>query len=89
MVNTDLKKYVIETPKLHKYFKFDWDALKSQQYCGILNFENQDFYLLPKIADKDDETNLNIFIYMLKYAYDIKLENEDISSCKNEKHTIL
>ena len=23
------------------------------------------------------------------YAYDIKLENEDIASCKNEKHNIL
>ncbi|MDD2356401.1 MAG: restriction endonuclease [Thiovulaceae bacterium] len=91
----DLKKYIIQTPKLHKYFKLDWDVLRTQQYCGILNFENQDFYLLPKIADKDDkinkddETNLNIFIYMLKYAYDIKLENEDIASCKNDKHTIL
>ena len=85
----DLKQHIIATPQLHKYFKLDWDILKTQQYCGILNYDNQDFYLLPKITDKDDETNLDIFIYMLMYAYDIKLENEDIASCKNEKHNIL
>ncbi|MDY0123220.1 restriction endonuclease [Sulfurimonas sp.] len=84
-----LKKYIIDTPLLHKYFEYNWGVLKSQQYCGILNYDNQDFYLLPKIADNNDEKNLDIFIYMLMYAYDIKLENEDIASCKNEKHNIL
>lgn len=84
-----LKSYIIKTPQLHKYFKLDWNILKSRQYCGILNFENEDFYLLPKISNKDEDTNLDIFIYMLMYAYDIKLENEDIASCKNEKHNIL
>ena len=88
-VKGDLKKYIIDTPSLHKYFKLDWNILKTQQYCGILNFEDKDFYLLPKISNRDDEANLDIFIYMLMYAYDIKLENEDIASCKNEKHNIL
>ena len=36
-----------------------------------------------KIAD--DKTNLDIFIYMLMYAYDIKLENEKIASSENHK----
>jgi len=85
----DLKSYIINTPQLHKYFKRDWNILKTRQYCGILNFENEDFYLLPKISNKDEETNLNTFIYMLMYAYDIKLQNEDIASCKNESHNIL
>jgi len=80
-----LKKYIIDTPALHKYFKLDWDVLKTQQYCGILNFEDKDYYLLPKIAGKNDEKNLDIFIYMLVYAYDIKLEAKDIASCKNHK----
>jgi len=84
-----LKKYIIDTPLLHKYFKLDWNILKSQQYCGILNFEDKDYYLLPKISENNDEQNLDIFIYMLMYAYDIKLENEEIASCKNEKHNIL
>lgn len=84
-----LKKYIINTPLLHKYFKLDWNVLKSKQYCGILNFEDRDYYLLPKISKNNDEKNLDIFIYMLMYAYNIKLENEDIASCKNEKHNIL
>lgn len=85
----NLKEYIINTPLLHKYFKLDWNVLKSQQYCGILNVEDKDYYLLPKIADNNDKKNLDIFIYMLMYAYNIKLENEDIASCKNEKHNIL
>lgn len=85
----ELKEHIISTPALYKYFEYNWGVLKSQQYCGILNFEDKDYYLLPKIADNNDEKNLDIFIYMLMYAYDIKLENEDIASCKNEKHNIL
>ncbi|MFY4763921.1 McrC family protein [Aliarcobacter butzleri] len=84
-----LKSYIINTTELHKYFTLDWKDLKAKQYCGILNFNNQDFYILPKIANRNDEKNLNIFIYMLMYAYDVKLSNEQIASCANEEHTIL
>lgn len=88
-----LKSYIINTTELHKYFTFDWKDLKAKQYCGILNFNNQDFYILPKIANRnskpDDEQNLNIFIYMLMYAYNVKLSNEQIASCANQEHTIL
>jgi 5-methylcytosine-specific restriction enzyme subunit McrC len=84
-----LKPYIINTAALHKYFKLDWNILKSRQYCGILNFGDEDFYLLPKISNKDEETNLDTFIYMLMYAHDIKLQNEQIASCKNESHNIL
>lgn len=83
--NEKLKNYIIDTPPLHKYFKLDWNILKTQQYCGILSYDNQDIYLLPKIAANNDEKNLDIFIYMLMYAYNIKLEKEDIASCKNHK----
>ena len=85
----DLKTYIVNTPRLHKYFKLDWNVLKSRQYCGVLNFDGEDFYLLPKISVKDEETNLDIFIYMLMYAYDVNLQNEDIASCKNESHNVL
>lgn len=84
-----LKSYIINTIELHKYFTLDWKDLKAKQYCGILNFNDQDFYILPKIANRNDEKNLNIFIYMLMYAYDVKLSNEQIASCANEEHTIL
>lgn len=84
-----LKNHIINTTELHKYFTLDWKDLKAKQYCGILNFDNQDFYILPKIANHNDEKNLNIFIYMLMYAYNVKLSNEQIASCANHKHTIL
>lgn len=88
-----LKDHIIDTKELHNYFTLDWKNLKAKQYCGILNFNNQDFYILPKIAnhndEKDAEQNLNIFIYMLMYAYDVKLSNDQIASCANQEHTIL
>ncbi|MDK2040208.1 McrC family protein [Aliarcobacter butzleri] len=93
ITNEKLKSYIINTTELHNYFKLGWKDLKVKHYCGILNFDNQDFYILPKIAnhndEKDAEQNLNIFIYMLMYAYDVKLSNEQIASCANQKHTIL
>ena len=89
ITNEKLKNYIIDTKELHKYFTLDWKDLKAKQYCGILNFDNQDFYILPKIANRNDEKNLNIFIYMLMYAYDVKLSNEQIANCANQEHTIL
>lgn len=80
-----LKSYIINTTELHKYFTLDWKDLKAKQYCGILNFNDQDFYILPKIANRNDEKNLNIFIYMLMYAYDVKLLNENTSLSENLK----
>jgi 5-methylcytosine-specific restriction enzyme subunit McrC len=89
ITNEKLKNHIINTTELHKYFTLDWKDLKAKQYCGILNLSNQDFYILPKIANRNDEKNLNVFIYMLMYAYDVKLSNEQIASCANQKHTIL
>ncbi|MCT7499296.1 McrC family protein [Aliarcobacter cryaerophilus] len=87
--NRELKTHIIDNSSLHQYFKLDWKTLKAKQYCGILNFNNQDFYILPKIANRNDEKNINIFIYMLMYAYDVKLSNEQIASCANQEYTIL
>ncbi len=83
--NSDLKQHIIDTSVLHKYFTQDWGKVKASHYCGIINFNNIDYYILPKIANRDDEQNLNIFIYMLMYAYDIKLFNENIASRDNLK----
>ncbi|MCR1815563.1 McrC family protein [Aliarcobacter butzleri] len=80
-----LKNHIIDTKELHSYFTLDWKDLKAKQYCGILNFDNQDFYILPKIANHSDEQNLNIFIYMLMYAYDVNLLNENTSLSENLK----
>ena len=84
VVHIKLKKHILENPSLHKYFKKDWDEIRAKQYCGIISYQNEDFYILPKIA-KEGEHNLDIFIYMLRYVYDIELQNEDVSSSKNHK----
>jgi 5-methylcytosine-specific restriction enzyme subunit McrC len=84
-----LRTHIINNASLHKYFTQDWGKVKASQYCGILNFNNQDYYILPKIVnhndEKDAEQNLNIFIYMLMYAYEVKLLNEDTSLSENLK----
>jgi 5-methylcytosine-specific restriction enzyme subunit McrC len=83
-----VKDSILSNSVLEKYFKRDFKGLKTQQYCGVLNIENQDIYLLPKIVE-GSKKNLDIFLYMLMYSHDIKLKNEDIASCKNENNSIL
>ncbi|MGB3751592.1 MAG: restriction endonuclease [Arcobacteraceae bacterium] len=79
-----LSQYIIDNESLHKYFKEDWGKVKAKQYCGIINYNDDDFYILPKIAeDENSDKNLDIFIYMLRYVYDIKIDNEDLASSKN------
>jgi 5-methylcytosine-specific restriction enzyme subunit McrC len=77
-----LKSYIENTPSLYSYFKSDFKKIKAKQYCGILTHDNQDFYILPKIA-KDENKNLKVFIYMFIYAYDLNIKNEDIASSLN------
>jgi len=81
----ELTKYIIDDKSLHTYFKQDWKKVKAQQYCGIINYDNTDYYILPKIADHENKKNLDIFIYMLIYAHDIKVKNEDLSNSLNLK----
>ena len=87
-VPEEIWKTIIDNKSLHKYFKEDWGKIRTQQYCGILNIYNKDYFILPKIS-KQDENNLDIFIYMLMYCYDIKLENEQLASCQNNKHSFI
>lgn len=82
-LDKDFQEYIQETSHLHEYFKNEWGVIKARQYCGIINDGKQDYYILPKITKTNDTHNLDIFIYMLRYVYDIKLKNEDFSSSKN------
>ena len=75
--NEELKNHIINTTELHKYFTLDWKDLKAKQYCGILNFDNQDFYILPKIVNHNDEKNLNIFTQLSH------IKNHQFLMCKS------
>ena len=81
----ELVEYIQTNKSLHNYFRQDWKKVKATQYCGILNFNNIDYYILPKIANHDNEKNLNIFMYMLRYSYNIQFYNEQIANSKNEE----
>lgn len=85
VLDENLKKHIINNEQLHKYFKETWGKVKARQYCGIINYNNEDFYILPKITKDCSDNNLDIFIYMLRYVYDIKVENENLASSKNIK----
>ncbi|WP_297433760.1 restriction endonuclease [Sulfurimonas sp.] len=89
ITNSQFIEYVQQNQHLHKYFKSRWGEIYPLQYCGILNFDSSDVYILPKISSREAERNLDIFIYMLFYSYDISIENEDMAAAKNKKSTIL
>ena len=82
-----LIEHIQNTPKLHSYFNVDFKGIKPKNYCGFLSVANQSYFILPKIADENHQ-NLNIFIYMLIYAYDIKLKNEDLIESSSQEHHI-
>lgn len=84
----NLEKYIRDNKNIQKYFEANFFGIKPKNYCGFLSLQNKDYFIVPKIALKDEE-NLNIFIYMLIYAYDIKVFNESISSSKNIKFKCL
>ncbi len=82
--DTKLKQYIENTPAIQPYFSAGFNGVRAKQYCGIINFEGKDFYILPKIAkSKEMQTNLNIFIYMLSFSNNINVKNEDLSTSFN------
>jgi len=92
-IDTQLASYDVliahiqNTPKLHSYFNVDFKGIKPKNYCGFLSVANQGYFIVPKIADENHQ-NLNIFIYMLIYAYDIKLKNEDLIESSSQEYHI-
>ena len=83
-----LKQYIINTPKLHKFFKSDFNNIKPDNYCGFLSYKNNSYFIIPKIC-KNEDKNLDIFIYMILYAYDINIKNIDSFNSSNIQDTIL
>ncbi|NOX15160.1 MAG: restriction endonuclease [Epsilonproteobacteria bacterium] len=82
-----LALYVKQTKELHDFFSVGFDGIKSNNYCGFLQVDNQDYFIAPKICEEKNE-NLDIFLYMLMYAYDIKLSYEHLANFENRKHKL-
>jgi 5-methylcytosine-specific restriction enzyme subunit McrC len=85
----EIVKYIQTHKELHPFFKEEWGEVKPLQYCGVLHIQGRDIYILPKITRREDTRNLDIFIYMLLYAYDIKLQNQDFAKAKNYKSNFI
>lgn len=83
-----LEHYIKSNQALHPFFKTSFQGIKPKNNCGFLNIHNENYFIVPKIADSQ-ETNLNIFMYMLMYAFDIKLKHNDFSNLSDTKHHFL
>lgn len=83
----DLENKILQNKSLHPYFETNFEGIKPKNYCGFLNIGEKSYFITPKITTNETQ-NLNTFIYMLIYAYDIKLSNEDLAIAKNQEHSI-
>ena len=86
--NVEIEEFIIENKSLYNSFEKDFKGIKPKNSCGFLRIKNEDYFIIPKICT-EDEKNLNIFIYMLIFAYDIKIKNQDISHLQNIKYNFL
>ena len=86
-IPTELEKHIESNANLHSYFDINFKGIKPKNYCGFLAIDNESYFIIPKISDENTQ-NLNIFIYMLLYAYDINLKNEDLMNAENKEHQI-
>ena len=85
----EIVRYIQTHKELHPFFKEEWGEVKPLQYCGVLHIKGRDIYILPKVTRREDVRNLDMFIYMLLYAYDIKLQNQDFAKAKNYRSSFL
>ncbi len=82
-----LEQSIKDNNSIHQYFDINFNGIKPKNYCGFITLKNKSYFIAPKISKKENQ-NLDIFIYMLIYAYDIKLSNEDLLNIANNKHKI-
>ena len=86
----ELESYIKENKSLHLYFETNFKGIKPKNYCGFLSLNDESYFIAPKIINHNDTPqNLNTFIYMLMYAYDIKLKNEDLIQCETQEYHLL
>ena len=52
-----------------------------------MNINNENYFIAPKISN-DENINQKIFMYMLFFAYDIKISNEDLANFENQQFKI-
>ena len=87
-IPNELKSYIQDNISLHPYFDINFSGVKPKNYCGFISINNKSYFIAPKITTSKNQ-NLNIFIYMLIYSYDINIKNIDLSSSNSQHHNLL
>ncbi|KAB7889977.1 McrC family protein [Poseidonibacter ostreae] len=80
----NLEIHIKDNKSLYPYFEMNFDGIKPKNRCGFLSIENKNYFIIPKISN-ENEDNLNIFIYMILKAYDIKISNKDLANFDQTK----
>ncbi|MAC83089.1 MAG: restriction endonuclease [Arcobacter sp.] len=80
----NLEIHIKDNKSLYPYFEMNFDGIKPKNRCGFLSIENENYFIIPKISN-ENEDNLNIFIYMILKAYNIKISNEDLANFDQTK----
>lgn len=83
-----LEEFIKDNSSLQSFFKIDFDGIRLDNYCGFLGVDDEDYFIVPKIAN-NKKKNLKIFIYMLMFAYDIKLSNVHLANFESFKYRFL
>jgi len=83
----ELETYIKEEKHLYQFFEQDFKGIRPKNYCGFLSINGDEYFIIPKIVT-DDGHNLDLFIYMLMYAYDVKLSNEALAGYETQKHKL-
>ena len=71
----ELVSSIKDNRALHPYFESRFDGVRPKNYCGFLSIKGESYFIVPKIAT-DDTQNMNIFIYMLVYAYGLNWDSQ-------------
>ncbi len=91
-IPSEIEAHIQNAKELRPYFESSFDGIKPKNYCGFLSIDDQSYFIVPKIVDnqtaEDDRQNLNTFVYMLMYTYDVKLRHEDVMQGENVEHNI-
>lgn len=87
--DTALKEHILQNKSLHPYFESSYGQVRPKNCCGFISTEEQDYFIVPKIVDDAGERNLDIFLYMLMYAYDVNLNHESLAAYRTQKHRFL
>ena len=82
-----LIEYINNTTNLHQYFESSFGKTKPKNYCGFLATNENCYFIAPKITNNQN-SDLNIFIYMLLFANNIKISNIDTINLATKSHKI-